>query len=113
MNENYVSGINENEIIVLSINIEEYALKLNEKFEELTSLVDDLKFPFYSKAGRIFKNRYDQLSSNYKIAIKNILSYSDDLKKVKSSYKAFEKETSQSFGKDRVFKEIESLKDKI
>ena len=113
MEENYVSGIHEDKIMTLSLNIEEYALKLNEKFEQLTLAVDGLRSSFDCEVGDKFQVKYNQLASNYKTVIKNILSYSDDLKKVKSSYKKFENVTSESFGKDRVFKEIESLNDII
>ena len=107
MNENYVSGIQEDKIMTLSLNIDEYALKLNEKFEQLTLLVNSLKPAFDSEVGKVFEGKYNQLANNYKTVIKNISSYSDDLKKVKSSYKTFEIKTSESFGKDRIFNDIE------
>ena len=113
MNENYVSGIHENEIMTLSLNIEEYALKMNEKFEQLTLLVDSLKPSFDCEAGIVFEYKYSQLMANYQTVIKNILSYSNDLKKVKDSYNAFVKETSESFGKDRIFEKIEYRDDII
>lgn len=111
MNENFVSGIQEDKIMTLSLNIDEYALKLNEKFEQLTLLVESLKPAFDSEVGRVFEGKYKQLADNYKTVINNISSYSDDLKKVKSSYKAFETKTSESFGKDRVFNEIKTLEE--
>ena len=85
MNANTV-GINEQKIDKLVLDINNYAERINNVLNNMEDLVNSTNSFFLEEVGNEFRNNFKQLSSNFPTVKTNILSYSQDLIKVKLNY---------------------------
>ena len=74
-----VSGINEDALRELCMEILDYNERLIEIFDKIDNCVEDLQMYFKCSSYDTFKNVYGELRSNYQVIKDNINSYSDDL----------------------------------
>lgn len=86
---NKVSGINEEKLENLIQRVMNNVEQLEKRFEQLDSVVYEMKNYYKGDSSVVFKSSYDSLRYNYKIVRNNIMSYVNDLSRVKSKYRDF------------------------
>ena len=86
------SGVNEQKLATLIAKIQDDLEKLEKRFNQLETVIDSTKTFFKSDSASRYRNSYESMKYNFSIVKKNILSYTNDLTKVKNSYKKFETE---------------------
>ena len=77
--KDFVTGIRENELSSLSIEILDYSDRISEIFDKLDSCISKLPTYYQDPACTKLINYYRGLSKNYSTIKKNLMSYSDDL----------------------------------
>lgn len=93
MNSNYVSGINETQILVVINRITSNIEKLEARFNQIDQIILNTNNYYKSSSANIFRKNYDDIRLNYSIVKTNLLSYVEDLTNLISSYKKFETST--------------------
>lgn len=84
-NNNYVSGISTKiDKVILEIN--DYAEKISNILTNIDDLVDKNIVYFNCSSKEKFIKIHNENRSNFQIVVKNILSYADDLTKLKNNY---------------------------
>lgn len=83
------SGVNENRIDFYINEIINNMEQLEKRFNQLDSVAESTKSFYQSDSGNKFRNSYRNLRYNFSIIKKNVLSYNNDLSKVKASYQKF------------------------
>ena len=89
-----ISGINEDAIDKLVLDIFGYVERINQTLKNIDSLVNETSQFYVGESGNKFRNRFNELRANFPIVNQNLLSYTDDLIKVKSGLKNFSSELS-------------------
>ena len=92
MGKEVASGVNEQKLATLLAKIQDDLEKLEKRFNQLETVIDSTKAFFKSDSASGYRNSYENMKYNFSIVKKNILSYTNDLTKVKNSYKRFESE---------------------
>lgn len=87
-NSNNLNGINEIKIDKMVLDLRNYVEKINRTLNQISEVVDDTKNYFLSQSGNLYRTKYDLLEANYSTIKNNLLSYSDDLLKVKFRYQS-------------------------
>lgn len=89
MNGQSVSGIDEVRLERLIQKILNNIEQLEKRFDQLDEVIDRTKSFYKSDSASKYRNSYKDLRYNYNLVKKNILSYVNDLTKVKAKYKNF------------------------
>lgn len=84
--QEHVNGINEQGLENLAMEIVEYANKANQILNQINLLVDQTSSYFISPEGILYRKKLQEQFMNYQIMCQNILSYANDLVKVKNMY---------------------------
>ena len=84
------SGIDENQLNFYIREITNNMEQLERRFNQLDSVAESTRSFYQSDSGNKFRNSYRNLRYNFSIIRKNILSYKNDLSKVKASYRKFD-----------------------
>ena len=77
--EDFVTGIKEDELSNLSIEILDYSDRISEIFDKLDSCIEKLPTYYQDQACTKLINYYRELAEYYPVIKRNINSYSDDL----------------------------------
>ncbi len=80
------TGISEQGIDRLMIDILNYCEKCNSIMNDISSIVDETRNYFTGYAGDKFRQNYSLISNEYSTLKNNILSYNSDLLSVKNQY---------------------------
>ncbi len=81
------SGINEHQIDKLTIDIMEYADRINKVLNQIQELVNSSGLYLNSESGNTFRENFKLIEKNYQTMNQNILSYARDFVKVKAIYR--------------------------
>lgn len=81
------SGINEHQIDKLTIDIMEYADRINKVLNQIQELVNSSGLYLKSESGNTFRENFKLIEKNYQTMNQNILSYARDFVKVKAIYR--------------------------
>ena len=81
------SGINEHQIDKLTIDIMEYADRINKVLNQIQELVNSSGLYLNSESGNTFRENFKLIEKNYQTMNQNILSYASDFVKVKAIYR--------------------------
>ncbi len=73
------SGINEDALASLSVNVLDYSDRIMELFEKIDYQMSRLSKYYDSEACKIIISKYNDLAQNYEIIKNNFCVYSDDL----------------------------------
>ena len=87
MMQDKIIGINETRLEKLTLEIIDYADKINKIFNQLQLLLDETNKCFITSEGNEFRKKFQNQLYNYQTINQNILSYVGDLVKVKEIYK--------------------------
>ena len=90
MNNNYVSGINEQQLVGIINKINFNIEKLDKRFQQVNEIIYNTNFHYKTESADLFRKKYDDFKMNYDIIKKNLLSYVDDLNNLIIKYKKFE-----------------------
>ena len=80
------SGINKDKVDKLIKDIYSYYDRIKEILNEVESIMDDTKNNYKSETADYIRNEFQQYKDNFYTVGKNILSYADDMEKVKKDY---------------------------
>lgn len=86
------TGINEEKLNKLILDIYDYSEKINNTLNSISDLVMKTKDYYNSKEAELYRKKYDDYKTNYVNIIKNINSYADDLLTLKRKYINFDVE---------------------
>ena len=98
MNPTQTSGINETSVTNTVQKIQDLVDKLKQRFEQLNDTFDLVAPYMESNSGDEVKRKYTLIKSNYDVATRNLLSYAEDLERVKSNYRNFDNNASGVVG---------------
>lgn len=90
MNRQVTSGVDEVRLDKLIQKILSNLEQLERRFNQLDATIDRTKNFYKSDSASKYRKSYNDLRYNYGLVKKNILSYVNDLTRVKSKYKNFE-----------------------
>ena len=93
-NDNVQSAINEDLIDRLILNLGEYAERSNKIINEINTLAADTKNYYDCENGDKFRTKCEQITSEKNTLNKNILSYTNDLVKLKAHFARISTEAS-------------------
>lgn len=93
MGNNYISGINEQQVIVIINKITSNIEKLESRFNQIDIIISNTNSHYKASSADEFRKKYDNIRLNYDIVKKNLLSYADDLNNLIISYKKLETNT--------------------
>lgn len=79
MNTDIMSGINEDELGSLALEILDYVDRISDLFSKIDSEVAKLPSSYKGRASTEFIGMYNDFSQNYHVIKGNLKSYSDDL----------------------------------
>ena len=79
MKTDIVSGINENSLLKLCIEIDKFADRISEIFKKIDDDMEEIKNYYSSDTFTTLYNLYEDLRKNYSVIKKNIFNYSGDL----------------------------------
>ncbi len=79
MTADFIGGIEENEVHLLSMEILKYSDKISEIFDAVDTKIDELSVYYKSTSFDEFQKSYNDFRKNYSIIKSNVISYSDDL----------------------------------
>lgn len=84
------SGINEEKLNKLILDIYNYSEKINKTLNQISEVVDKTKKIYSSKEADLYRSKYENFRVNYVNVIKNINRYAEDLILVKQKYSNFD-----------------------
>ena len=84
---NYITGINENQLQRVIQHIQDNIDKIESRFENIDKINSDLKLSYNSPSASSYFSKYNDLKVNYEIIKNNLLSYKNDLINVLESYR--------------------------
>ncbi len=87
------TAINEQLVERLILNLGDYAERSNKIINDINSLAADTKSYFECDAGNKFRSKCEQITSEKNTLNKNILSYTNDLVRLKAHYEKISSET--------------------
>lgn len=79
-------GIDVDSIDKLILDIYNYNDKISKTLNQISEVVDQTKSFYVSSAATDFRNKFNSFSANFPIISKNLISYADDLIKLKNRY---------------------------
>lgn len=92
-------GINEDTINKLILDIYDYAEKISQTLDQVTNEVTLTKSFYKSSAASAYRNDFNNFKTNFSIINKNIISYAEDLTKLKNRYKRIDQNMSATIKK--------------
>lgn len=81
-------GISNQGIDNLVLNIYDYADRLKKQLDEVESLVYDIPKYYNDQASEGCRKKFDSIKDSFPLIYENVISYADDLIKLKSSLKS-------------------------
>lgn len=93
MDSNYVSGINEKQLISVINKLTSNIEKLESRFDQIDTIITNSNNWYSSDSADAFRSRYNDFRLNYDIVKKNLLSYVEDLNNLIIKYKKLEANT--------------------
>ncbi len=79
-------GINYEAMDKLILDIYSYAEKVNKTLNQILDVVDDTKNFYECEAATNYRNKFNSFSANFNIINKNLISYAEDMIKLKNKY---------------------------
>lgn len=92
-------GIDVDSIDKLVLDIYNYADKISKTLNQISEVVDRTKSFYVSSASNDFRNKFNSFSANFPTINKNIVSYADDLIKLKNRYQTIDEDLTQTVRK--------------
>lgn len=81
-----ISGVNDQKIDLLIKDIYSYYDRIREIFNEVENIMDSTSTFYKSETANLIRHEFQQYKDKFYIVGKNILSYADDMEKVKKNY---------------------------
>ena len=92
-------GINIDSVDKLILDIYNYAEKINKTLNQISEVVDETKNFYDCEVADNYRNKFNHFKANFNIINKNIISYSDDLIKLKNRYQTVNNDIGQTIKK--------------
>lgn len=92
-------GINIDSVDKLILDIYNYAEKINKTLNQISEVVDETKNFYDCEVADNYRNKFNNFKANFNIINKNIISYSDDLIKLKNRYQTVNNDIGQTIKK--------------
>ena len=83
-------GINEDAVNKLILDIYNYEEKINKTLDQISTVVENTKEFYQCESANEYRNKFNMFSANFNIINKNLLSYADDMIKLKNRYKVID-----------------------
>lgn len=100
-----ISGINEQLIDKLAVDIMDYADRINRVLNEIQELVNISSMYANSESNSTFRKQFKEIEKNYQTVNQNILSYAKDFIKVKQIYNNKITDSANELMKKNIMKE--------
>ncbi len=94
---NYISGINEPQILKAIDTITKNIERLEKRFTEIENIMEKNKVSYKSASAQTYNARYNDFKQNYKVVRANLLSYVEDLNRLLRNYKKIDSNASDLF----------------
>lgn len=79
-------GINIDSVDKLILDIYNYAERVNKTLNQISNVVDQTKSFYVCDAADNYRNKFNSFRTNFSIVNKNLISYAEDLIKLKNRY---------------------------
>jgi len=92
-------GINLDSIDKLILDIYNYAERVNKTLNQISDVVDQTKNFYACESADNYRNKFNSFRTNFKVVNKNLISYAEDLIKLKNRYQNMSDEMTQTIKK--------------
>ena len=92
-------GINLDSVDKLILDIYTYAEKVNKTLNHISDVVDQTKNFYACEAADNYRNKFNSFKTNFKVVNKNLISYAEDLIKLKNRYQNMSDDMTQTIKK--------------
>lgn len=92
-------GINLDSIDKLILDIYNYAERANKTLNQIADVVDQTKTFYNCDEADNYRNKFNSFRTNFKVVNKNLVSYAEDLIKIKNRYQNVSDEMTQTINK--------------
>ena len=92
-------GINLDSIDKLILDIYNYAERVNKTLNQISDVVDQTKNFYAWESADNYRNKFNSFRTNFKVVNKNLISYAEDLIKLKNRYQNMSDEMTQTIKK--------------
>lgn len=92
-------GINLDSIDKLILDIYNYAERVNKTLNQISDVVDQTKTFYNCEDADNYRNKFNSFRTNFKIVNQNLISYAEDLIKLKNRYQNMSVEMTQTINK--------------
>lgn len=92
-------GINIDSVDKLILDIYNYAERINKTLNQISNVVDQTRNFYVCDAANNYRNRFNSFRTNFNVVNKNVISYAEDLIKLKNRYQNIDDNMTQSIKK--------------
>lgn len=92
-------GINLDSIDKLILDIYNYAEKVSKTLNEISDVVDNTKKNYCCDEADSYRKKFNDFKTNFKVVNNNLISYAEDLIKLKNRYQNMSDDMTQSINK--------------
>lgn len=92
-------GINLDSVDKLILDIYNYAERVNKTLNQISDVVDQTKTFYVCDAADNYRNKFNSFRTNFNVVNKNLVSYAEDLIKLKNRYQNMSDEITQTINK--------------
>lgn len=89
-------GVNLDTVDKLILDIYNYAERASKTLEQISSVVESTKTFYLSEDANNFRAKFSNFETNFKTVNKNLISYAEDLTKLKNKYQDISYEMTQT-----------------
>lgn len=89
-------GINIDSVDKLILDIYNYAERINKTLNQISNVVDQTRNFYVCDAANNYRNRFNSFRTNFNVVNKNVISYAEDLIKLKNRYQNIDDNMTQT-----------------
>lgn len=89
-------GINIDSVDKLILDIYNYAERINKTLNQISNVVDQTKSFYACDAADNYRNKFNSFRTNFNVVNKNVISYAEDLIKLKNKYQNIDDNMTQT-----------------
>lgn len=89
-------GVNLDSVDKLILDIYNYAERVNKTLNQISDVVDQTKNFYACEVADNYRNKFNSFRTNFKVVNKNLVSYAEDLIKLKNRYQNISDDMTQS-----------------
>lgn len=94
---NYISGINESQILKAIDTVTNNIERLEKRFAEIEDIMEKTKASYKAASAETFNSQYNNFKQNYGVVKANLLSYIEDLNRLVRNYRKIDSFASDLF----------------